>query len=187
MEEQWKIFRNLKDNKHPYASIWEVSNFGRIKRDGQIIEVKINDWGYYALSFGLVHKIVAEVFIPKTEEDIKLNRNQVDHIDGDRLNNNVKNLRWCTQKENITFPLAIKNKQESAKANGYKGRPPKKPVVQLDKKGNFIAEYNSVLEAGEKNNIWKGGISAVLHGKQKTAGGYVWKFKEDYENEKNKN
>ena len=164
MEEQWKIFRNLKDNKHPYASIWEVSNFGRIKRDGQIIEVKINDWGYYALSFGLVHKIVAEVFIPKTEEDIKLNRNQVDHIDGDRLNNNVKNLRWCTQKENITFPLAI-----------------------MDKKGNFIAEYNSVLEAGEKNNIWKGGISAVLHGKQKTAGGYVWKFKEDYENEKNKN
>jgi len=35
--------------------------------------------------------------------------------------------------------------------------------------------------------IWKGGISTVLHGKQKTAGGYIWKFKEDYENEENKN
>ena len=187
MEEQWIIFRDLKDDKHPYASTWEVSNFGNIKRNGKLVELKINNWGYYTLSFGMVHKIVAEAFIPKTEEDIKLGRNKVDHIDGNKLNNKVENLRWCTHTENVNFPLARKNQYESAKANGFKGRPPKKPVVQLDLKGNFIAEYDSVLEAGEKNHIWKGGISTVLHGKQKTAGGYIWKFKEDYENEKNKN
>lgn len=179
MNEVWKVFRNKKDKRHPYASVWEVSNKGRIKRDGNLVELKIGAWGYYVLSFGCVHKIVAEAFIPKTDDDIKLNRNTVDHIDGDVLNNSVENLRWCTHSENVSFPLARKHQYESAKANGFKGRPPHKPVLQYDIYGNFIAEYAGVLEAGEICNIWKGGISSVLKGKQKTAGGYICKYKED--------
>lgn len=180
MEEQWKVFRNKKDKKHPYASVWEVSTFGNIKRDEKIVDLQIGGWGYLMISFGAVYKIVAQAFIPKTEEDIKLNRDEVDHIDGNKLNNRVDNLRWCTHQENVSFPLARTNQYNSAKANGFKGRPPKKPVVQLDINGNFIAEYPSVLEAGEACHIWKGGISTVLTGKQKTAGGYIWKYKEEW-------
>ena len=178
MIEEWKVFRHLIDEKHPYASKWEISNLGNVKRDGMIVDLKINDWGYYALSFGLVHKIVAEYLIPKTEEDISLKRNCVDHIDGNRLNNIVTNLRWCTHEENVTFPLAREHIYTSIKNNGFKGRPPKKAVLQYDKDGKFIAEYQSVLEAGRLCRIWKGGISTVLKGRQRTAGGYVWKYKE---------
>lgn len=177
MEEIWKVFKDKRDRNHPYASIWEVSNLGNIKRDGKIIPLKIGDRGYYCLSFGPVHRFVAEAFIPKTQEDIQLNRVEVDHIDGNRLNNCYTNLRWCTHAENISFPLARKHRYESAKADGFKGRPPKKPVLQYDLNGNFIREFTGVVEAGESCEIWRGGISTCLKGKQRTAGGYIWKYK----------
>ena len=176
--EIWKIFRHKVDEKHPYASVWEVSNRGNIKRDGVIIALSISSWGYLTLSFGCVHKIVAEAFLPKTDEDMLLGRNLVDHIDGDKLNNDVNNLRWCTHRENVSFPLAKEKQYTSAKNNGFKGRPPNKPVLQYTVDGIFVKEYPSVLQAGEQCDIWKGGISSVLKGRQKTAGGFIWKYKE---------
>lgn len=47
----------------------------------------------------LIHRLVAEAFIPKP-----LGATEVDHIDGDKLNNRVENLRWVTHKENTNNP-----------------------------------------------------------------------------------
>ncbi|MDE5758230.1 MAG: HNH endonuclease [Allobaculum sp.] len=113
--EIWKTFKHAKDKKHPYASKWEVSNFGRIKRDGILVTPKKDSWGYLRISFACAHKLVPKYFIPKTEEDIQLGRDCVDHIDGNKMNNHVSNLRWCTHIENINFPLARRNQYLGAK------------------------------------------------------------------------
>jgi group I intron endonuclease len=53
----------------------------------------------------------------------------------------------------------------------------KKAILQYDLGGNFIAEYESINEASRKLNIRNDGISACLRKKQKTAYGYIWKYK----------
>lgn len=102
MIEEWKFF---KENK---LGIYEVSNLGRCKLNGKIFIP--NDSVTY-LKFGAkhIHRIVAELFIPNDDA----NRTYVDHIDGDTHNNCVTNLRWCSNKENMNFPLAKQHVLES--------------------------------------------------------------------------
>lgn len=53
------------------------------------------------------------------------------------------------------------------------------PILQFDKKGNFIKEYPSMKEAAEESGASKPVISKVCNHKGKTAGGYLWCFKND--------
>ena len=53
-------------------------------------------------------------------------------------------------------------------------------IVQIDKEGNIIREYSSILEICQAFNIERGdNIRNVLKGKQKTAYGFFWKYKKD--------
>ena len=63
-----------------------------------------------------VYRLMAETFIEKTEEDIRLGRNVVDHITHNTVDmniNDVRNLRWCTKVENDNFPEAHENKRNA--------------------------------------------------------------------------
>lgn len=83
---------------------YEISDHGRLRRKGQrkLISGGLNN-GYYKVSLktseGVVarsiHRLVAQAFIPNPE-----NKEMVDHIDGNRINNNVTNLRWVSAEEN---------------------------------------------------------------------------------------
>ena len=105
-----------------------------ITQDGKVWSFKKNKWlkpeetekGYLRVSLvkdrklyhKKIHRLVAETFTPKTEEDIRLNRNCIDHIDGNRQNNHISNLKWCTHTENMNNPLTLKklmNKKNRAK------------------------------------------------------------------------
>lgn len=109
--EEWKtISISYYYRSSKIAAHWEVSNEGRIKKNGNIITpVQFNlNPKYLICSKGLIHRLVAKAFIPNPE-----NKPEVDHIDGNTKNNNVTNLRWVTSSENKNNPITKKKWLES--------------------------------------------------------------------------
>lgn len=113
-KEEWKVFKKTYSCRYSCHIKWEVSDQGNIKKNGIPYECRLNR-GYKV--FGphwSVHKAVAMLFIPNPE-----NKPEVDHINGDRLDNRSCNLRWCTHKQNCNNPITRKRVSEAAK-----NRPP---------------------------------------------------------------
>jgi hypothetical protein len=105
--EVFKFYKTYQ--KHNY----EVSNYGRVKKDGIIIPYeKLSNWGNYKEVFwhNTVHKAVGLLFVDNPE-----NKPEIDHIDGNPLNNHYTNLRWVTHSENIRNPITINRMIKSLK------------------------------------------------------------------------
>lgn len=77
-------------------------------------------------------------------------------------------------RETVAIITKSENCSERAR-RGVQNLYDKKPVLQLSLDGEFIAEYESIMEAKRVTGI--NTISGVCHGKRKTAGGYRWEFK----------
>ena len=168
-----------------YIGIYEISNYGRVKSLSREIW---NGKGWYKSKekylYGhkttkgyiqvelcgkpiLMHRLVAETFILNID-----NLPQVNHIDGDKTNNYVENLEWCTNSENQlhAYKLGLNRHVDNA------GKP-KKKVAKLDKFTREVIDvYESISEARKSLGVKKENISQVCKGKRRTSCGFAWEY-----------
>lgn len=133
-----------------YEDYYEVSNFGRIKRKEKqiysksrncyikkkerICEQPIHNYKYVNLivygkktKLATVHRLIAIAFIPNPE-----NKPEVNHIDGNKLNNSLCNLEWVTRSENTLH--AYKNNLIPQGENHYNSKLTKSQVIDIFKR-----------------------------------------------------
>lgn len=79
-------------------------------------------------------------------------------------------------RDKTKHPMYNKKQSEESKRKNFNSQKNKSPVIQFDMKGNFIAEYEGIIEAYRKTKISRTSISACCHHKVKTAGGEVIKI-----------
>jgi len=93
---------------------------GNLYKDGKVVKCNVSPKGYYQFYIKgckdvLVHRIIASCFIPNEE-----GKPCVDHINGDKLDNRVENLKWVTYKENANNPITKAKNAEHAFKVGHK-------------------------------------------------------------------
>lgn len=135
-----------------------------MRKDGYL-QVRLNR-GKNGKSY-LVHRLVAETFIEN-----KNNYNVVNHINGIKTDNNATNLEWCTQSKNMLHAYANNLHRKFVGEENWNS----KKILQFDKNGSFIKEFSSLAEATRETKSKH--ISDCCLGKRKTAGGFIWRYKE---------
>ncbi len=155
MKEIWKPI----DNYDGYIA----SNTGKIAK---VMKGDSNGKGYRFIKFQdgnriYIHRLIAETFISNPN-----NYPIINHKDGNKDNNRIDNLEWCTQSHNIKEAYRLKLHI-----------PKKKIVIQKNLDGKFIQEFEGIREAGKIIGVDYSSIIKCCKDKAKTAGGYKWEYK----------
>jgi hypothetical protein len=176
-EEEWKEIKG-------YEGLYEISNYGRIHKlnTGHLTFGTVNSQnkrkrGHFYKVYKLfkdkkpkeflVHRLVAEHFIPNPE-----NKSQVHHINEGQQDNFYLNLQWVTPKEH--YYISLENNQtnfagtgkRSLAFKGYKGR--------FTKEGELVKIYEGRYEI-QNDGFCKTGAYEVINRKQKVHRGFVFR------------
>lgn len=179
-----EIWRDIKG----YEGFYKVSNLGKVWscRSEKELKQKQNKFGYMRVNLcvensnktHLVHRLVAEAFIPNPD-----NLPQVNHKDEDKTNNSVGNLEFCNAKYNSNYGThkdKLKISSTGRKMPKYavdKAAEKHKKRIGMFKNGVLVKEYESAADANNDNeNFNYVSISACCNGRIKTYRGYEWKF-----------
>lgn len=172
MEEVWKPIKG-------YEGLYEVSSLGRVKslnfkRSGEegilspaskpYLQVTLYSKG--KASQPLVHRLVAETFIPNPN-----NLPQINHIDEDTHNNSVENLEWCSSSYNINY--GKRNSTVSRKAVERARR-----VIKQDIWGD-LQLFESLGEV-TRFGYDRSHVHSCCTGKRKSHRGCTWFYEEEY-------
>lgn len=131
---------------------------------------RVSIWENGILKQKQIHRLVAETYLDNPE-----NKPQVNHIDGNKLNNDVENLEWATAQENSQHSYDIGLSTSPAKGKfGYESSTGKE-VHQYTKQYVFIKSYGSIRQASRETGVNVGNISQCINQFLNTAGGFIWK------------
>lgn len=177
--EVWKTIEG-----HPN---YMVSNLGRVKSNNTKFLSKkaiIDEEGYHLLAnnfdpdgyliLGIdgltqkVHRLVAKAFIPEVK-----GKTLVNHKDGDKTNNRVENLEWCTNRENIIHA----HKNGLIKTRSGKEHPHSKRIVATN--GVETLFFDTGIEASRYFGVGASAIHNCLKGRAKTSCGYIWRYADE--------
>lgn len=179
-----------------YEGKYQVSNLGRARSldrwarvcgngrrlvKGRIMSIGKYPNGYSTINFTdgkgkvvskLVHRLVAQAFLPNPD-----NLPEVNHKDEDITNNRVDNLEWCTSKYNANYGTRNQRCYESNRKHF-------KTVYQIDKDcGMIIRWWDSIRNAARSLGICEEQITRVCKGRNITAGGFIWRYADEYDKE----
>lgn len=153
-----------------FEGLYRISNYGRIISISKKIEMKQrpNDQGYMKVSLCkdnvkkrfFVHRLVALTFLPNPN-----NYPCINHKDGNKQNNRMLNLEWCTHSQNIQHSYD-------------KGLRKTKMVGQYDNNGNLIKVYKNCYQASKETGIDYHTLYFALRGVYKYIGGCNWYYVE---------
>ena len=166
-----------------YEGLYEVSDFGAVRcvttkgcYQGKMRREWVSPQGYLRIGLSkdgknrglFVHRLIAEAFIPRVD-----GKDEIDHINTDKLDNRLENLRWCTHSENQNNPISAKRRKESIwkyrhsekgmrdtkHANDCAAKVLSKPVICVE----TGIVYPSAKEAARQTGIPIGTIAVSLH------------------------
>lgn len=163
-----------------------VSNLGNVKscryfgHEGEhLMKLSKHHSGYLVVTLGkrperkqpTVHSLVAKAFIPNPH-----NLPAINHIDGDKANNNVTNLEWVTYKENTAHAInaGLFDPVTSPKRIG-KDHSFSRPVLQYGLDGKFIKLWDCQSDAARTLLCEPCSISGAVDRPNKTCIGYMWR------------
>ena len=157
-----------------YEGFYQASTLGRIKslprlvnnrfkdvqREERILKPSKSKNGYLRVvlmkegkrKYISVHRLIALTFLSN-----ELNLKQVNHINKNKEDNRVENLEWCTSKYNTRYSVA-------------------KKIEQYDLDGKYIKTWNCIRDVENELGIKNNNLNHCLKNKNKTAGGYIWRY-----------
>ena len=192
-----EVWKPIKD----YEQLYEISNTGKVRRKDSILtrsngrqlpvkggemQLRDNGNGYLRVKLCknnksrrvLIHRLIAEHFIPQPEGLTVIN-----HIDGNKQNNNISNLEWTTQKENIrhareTGLVDVKKWKNSIAETGRRVIKDlhiknSRSVINTDTGEKFI----SIVEAAKALGVCRMSLGKKLRGQRKNNTSLVFESK----------
>lgn len=138
-------------------------------KSNKYISQRIGPNGYYCVNLSIngkcktfqVHRLIAKAFLPKPSE-----KNIINHKDGNKLNNRIDNLEWCTSKENMQHALMTGLCHPAKGINTLNGRFTPDDIHEIRYLYSLGYSHRTI---SHMYNVTKGTIQQILNGKT-----YAW-------------